>query len=280
MGNDNILCLVTGPSGSGKTRIALELQKRLSETEPTPIGSMKQTVDGDKLVGYLALSTAKPQRSASAVVIHQDHYFTKPFLPYKERADDSYENGSGINWDGLLADVQSELEGTSRDRTDDNATTKKGIKIIIVEGHLLGEAAAQFRQRFFQETIGILGAFLVGYSQESCKHRRLERKKDRTMDERKELADYIDAFVWPSFLKYGVVATDALRRGIVDEAASTRTFNNHASVLESTENCARETNKPVAIVVDIDNSEKASLRENVDEILDRVRYILSTRRKN
>ena len=179
MGNNTILCLVTGPSGSGKTSIALELQKRLSETEPTPIGSMKQTVDDDKLVGYLALLTTKSERSASIVVIHQDRYFTRVFLPYKERADDSYENGSGINWDGLLADVQSELEGTFRDRMDGTATSEKGLKIVIVEGHLLGEAAAQFRQRFFHETIGILGVFLVGCSQESCKHRRLERKKDR-----------------------------------------------------------------------------------------------------
>ena len=67
---------------------------------------------------------------------------------------------------------------------------------------------------------------------------------------------------------------DALRRGIV-EAASTATFNS-ASVLESTKDCARETNKPVAIAVDIDNSEKTNLRDNVDEILDWVRKILST----
>lgn len=275
MAKDKILCLVTGPSGSGKTSIALELQKRLSETEPTLTGCKKQTVDGDK-VGDLTLLTAKPEHPVSVVVIHQDHYFTKPFLPYQERVDDSYENSSGINWDGLLADVQSELEESDRDRIEHNETCDKVLKIVIVEGHLLGDAAAQFRQRFFRETIGILGVFLVGCSQESCKHRRLERKKDRTMEEGKELADYIDAFVWPSFLKYGVNTMDALRRCIVEAAASTAksTFKN-ASALESTKDRTRETNKPVAVAVDIDNSEKANLRENVDEILDWVCNILS-----
>ena len=43
-----------------------------------------------------------------------------------------------------------------------------------------------------------------------CKQRRLKRKP-RSDNERNELATYIDIFVWPSFLKYGIGAMQAMR---------------------------------------------------------------------
>ncbi len=262
-----MLCLITGPSGSGKTRIASELQKCLS------IGFSKKAIEVDEDDDNQISSPAKQriQNSTSVVVIHQDDYFTKPFLPYKERVDDSYENASGINLDSLFADVQSVLED-SEDGNDEIARGDRIPTIVIVEGHLLGDAASLFRQKYFCEDIGILGVFLVGCSQESCKQRRLDRNKDRSEEERKELADYIDNFVWPSFLSYGVDAMDALRQALAG-ASSIKGNANDESFSEKIKNCPREMNKSISL--DIDNSEGANLRENVDHIVDQISHILS-----
>lgn len=227
MGAEKLLCLITGPSGSGKTCIALELQKRLLIATAMARGSRKTDTDGDiPSIPRGSPNNPDTKRPFSVVVIHQDHYFTKPFLPYKERVDDSYENGSGIDWDGLLADVQFHLKDESKNKIDhvngDN-NDDAGVKIVVVEGHLLGDAAALFRETFMVSESGgisILAVVLGGCSRETCKRRRLERRKDRSRDEQKELADYVDVFVWPSFLTYGVDAMDALRQNLVGAATT------------------------------------------------------------
>lgn len=43
------------------------------------------------------------------ILLHQDHYLTKPFIPYNEQVDDSYENHSGIDWDRLMLDIQNQM---------------------------------------------------------------------------------------------------------------------------------------------------------------------------
>ena len=146
MAVDKVLCLMTGPSGSGKTCSALEVKKRLLISTD---GSKQQGINWEKLPNCSSSQIQPITRSAlSAEVIHQDHYFTKPFLSYEERIDDSYENGSGIDWDRLVADIRSEFredcrkEGASRGNAN-------GSKVLIVEGHLLGEATNLFREKSF-----------------------------------------------------------------------------------------------------------------------------------
>ena len=268
MGTDKVLCLISGPSGSGKTSIASELKNRLS------IGFKKKAIEVDGTDNQSSKpGTTGIQNPVSAVVIHQDHYFTKPFIPYKERVDNSYENGSGIDWESLMADVQSALE-ESKYGNNGIASGDKIPTIVIVEGHLLGDAAALFRERFFCENIGMLGIFLVGCSRESCKRRRLNRRKDRSEEERQELADYIDAFVWPSFVSSGVEAMDALRQALVG-AKSTKTNPKYAYLSVANENCSRDTNSTIAVALDIDNSKNANFGNNVDDILNRIRHMLS-----
>lgn len=202
-------------------------------------------------------SVATKQRSIDrVVVIHQDHYFTKPFLPYEERVDDSYENGSGIDWERLVADVRSELgDECCKDATENEI--EAGPKVLIVEGHLLGDATMLFREKILGcQNIGILGVFLLGCSQESCKHRRLMRKKDRSDDERNKLSKYIDTFVWPSFLSYGVSAMKTLRQDL------------------DTENTKGQ--KSTTNILEINNSEGASFEDNASQICDWIHKILST----
>ena len=255
MGADKlVLCLITGPSGSGKTSMALELLKNL--------------------LGNPLLLSDKPdaKRSASVIVIHQDFYFTKPFLPYKNRIDDSYENSSGIDWDSLLADVDSGLTETSGEETDNtnklncgiNGIGDVGVKIVIVEGHLLGDAAAHFRRRILErKNIGVVTVLLKGCSQETCRRRRLERKKDRSEVERKELASYIDTFVWPSYLKYGIHAMDSLRRELVGLEMANR--------IDKDVHCPKPHS---GVLIEISNSDGASLEAHSETISNQIYSIL------
>jgi uridine kinase len=282
-----LLCLITGPSGSGKTCIALELKKRLSmaTTLPTSSGSGNNNADGDTARNP-ASTPINPdtKRLFSVVVIHQDHYFTQPFLSYKERVDDSYENDSGIDWDGLFADVQLQLDGVGDDNNGDTGSDD-GIKMVIVEGHLLGHVAARFREKFFAcEKVGVLAVLLEGCSRESCKHRRLERKRERSEEEHRELAKYINDFVWPCFLKYGVPAMDALRRQFAVEKSTitARTTTTNATDEELSDSILDQqgvsaANDSISVLLEINNSEGASLEANANDIWIRVHNILSDR---
>ncbi len=257
MAVDKVLCLITGPSGSGKTSVASKVKERLltsvATTCSTDRGSKQRSIDGGKLLGPRSSRTESETRPLlSVVVIHQDNYFTKPFLSYEERVDDSYENGSGIDWERLVSDVRSELG----DGEAAGSGIETGPKVVIVEGHLLGDATILFREKIFScQNYGILGVFLVGCSQELCKNRRLARKKDRSDDERKNLSKYIDAFVWPSFLVYGVNAMETLRQDL--DAENTNEQNSTTKALE------------------INNAESASLEQNADEIWNWIHNMLS-----
>jgi len=283
MGIDKLLCLITGPSGSGKTCIALELQKRFSMVSTTSVTRIKNTEGGIPKKSLSSSNNLDATRPVSVAVIHQDHYFNKSFLPYKERVDDSYESDSGIDWDGLLADAEFQLKEASRNNDggsegcNGNNNHDDCVKIVIVEGHLLGAVAARFRRRFFvRDNVAILAVLVTNCSQETCKVRRLERKKDRSEDERKELSSYIDVFVWSSFLSYGVDAMIALRREFVGAATTSTTKGTDQDVRDSKlfQPAARESNKSVAVLLEIDNSEGSSLEVNVDEISNRIHTIL------
>eukprot|EP00536_Pseudo-nitzschia_multiseries_P015499 jgi/Psemu1/42807/gm1.42807_g len=235
---NTLLCLITGPSGSGKTSIALGLQKRLLSPDPRN----------------------KTESIFDATVIHQDRYFTKPFIPYQDRTDDSYETGSGIDWSRLLADIESlaAADATTTSTTSTGAATTKQqpTKIIIVDGHVLGDAASLLRQRFFGGTgnaarpDSVLAVPLVGCSLQTCKKRRIGRNPDRSEDEATALAAYYDAHVWPSYRTHGVRAVDAVKRE-----------------LELV---------PGGFLLEIDNSESASLPANIETITETIRGIHST----
>lgn len=248
---NKVLCLITGPSGSGKTCTALEAKKHLLIS-----------ADGSKQQGFDEKLCNDRRSPLSVEVIHQDHYFTKPFVSYDERVDDSYENGSGIDWERLVADVRS-FFGEDCKKEAASSGNENGSKVLIVEGHLLGDATNLFRQKIFScQHVGVLVVFLVGWSQESCKRRRLARKKDRSEDEWNKLSKYIDNFVWPSFLTYGVNAMITLRQGLENtvEDGEDPDSEMHRDTRNLTQKCSTK-------ILEIDNSEgTTSLDENADEI--------------
>ena len=186
-----LLCLITGPSGSGKTSIALGLEKLVRAYTDSVTDSPNITGSGGT-------------KHTAVILLHQDNYFVKPFLPYKQRKDDSYENNSGIDWDRLMSDIHCHI-------------SKHPASIIIVEGHLLGDASAVFFGNF-AGCCNIL-AVMITCSTECCKYRRLQRRP-RSDDERHELTTYIDNFVLPSFLKYGVGAMQAMRDLVVSKGCN------------------------------------------------------------
>ena len=92
------IVLISGVSGSGKSTIAKQVADQLPNSH----------------------------------LFQQDHYFTKPFLPYVEREDASYEDGTGIDWEKLQRDMEASVVG------------KETKSYILVEGHMLGAACAMF----------------------------------------------------------------------------------------------------------------------------------------
>ena len=171
MKNKTMLCLIAGCSGSGKSSLSTKVKEFLNRNRSSD-GHGHQNV----------------------VLFHQDHYFTKPFLPYNQRFNDSYENGDGIDWNRLKFDIQSFVA------TNASAT-------IIVEGHMLGNAISIFQDLF--KIFNIL-VVLTSCSMETCRKRRLERRH-RTNQEKDDLNIYFDKYVWPSYEKYGMSAEQTLR---------------------------------------------------------------------
>ena len=348
--NQNLLCLLTGPSGSGKTSIALELQKRLHKlliNVPSATRNASATTtastcgynDGEssrKMKKTAATATAAipnddkddtttttTTNTHAVIVIHQDQYFTKPFLPYKERNDDSYESGSDIDWDRLVSDIQShfienDAYANDDDDDDDNNVDNEDVvakkKIIIVEGHILGNAAEIIRRKllllfynnkneteedasvtcnyyYYNKVVMntmILTILLVGCSKEVCKHRRLERKSNRSELERRELAQYIDDYMWPAYEKYGRPAMDTLRRLTATKAtvelavtttASESTFA-IAAEKNNTNTNNNSNNRPIGVVMEIDNADNnsACFETNIETLLNQIESMLLLRR--
>lgn len=205
-----LLCLISGASGSGKTTLATRIKQKII------------SLDNDNSC-RTAEDCVNTSRRAVAL-LHQDHYFTQPFLPYSQRIDDSYENSSGIDWDNIINDIQTLAESMSAKSAHDHSTNNDDqvsqlsvpSGVILVEGHLLGDMLTNTQNMrtpvlsSFKNCEKIL-IVLIKCPKETCKSRRLERKKDRTKEERDELENYIDNIVWPSFLIYGIESTEALK---------------------------------------------------------------------
>eukprot|EP00435_Cladocopium_sp_Y103_P071379 s198_g37.t1 len=136
--------------------------------------------------GKSSLARALGEAMGCANILHQDNYFMKPFLSYKERVDDSFEGPANVDWPRLRRDVLQALEKESWS---------------IVEGHLVAADEELVNQASL--------VVLLRCPPELCKMRRLQRRR-RAPANAQELADYIDRFVSPAFLKYGQPALEAL----------------------------------------------------------------------
>jgi len=200
-----MLVLINGPSGSGKSTLANKVAERLQSEQGT----------------------------ASATVFSQDSYFTTPFLPYAERIDFSYEDGSGIDWPQLERDMDNSDAGVN-----------------IVEGHMLGLHGADFLKNASAKNKKVMIA-LLHCPLYVCKERRMARRDDRTIEERQELNTYFDEFVEPAFCRFGQAVMDALRW---DTAA------------------ANDNGKQVELL-EISTEKHNSLDPNVKTIVDAIRQV-------
>ncbi|CAL1169244.1 unnamed protein product [Cladocopium goreaui] len=164
--------------------------------------------------GKSSLAEALGEAIGCANILHQDNYFLKPFLSYKERVDDSFEGPAHVDWPRLRRDVREALEKSDKS---------------IVEGHLVAAdeesayAAARCDQWLRQCDNASL-VVLLRCPPELCKTRRLQRRP-REVAEAQELSDYIDRFVLPAFLKYGQPALDALEESCRESSTSVLTFD-------------------------------------------------------
>ncbi|CAK9059730.1 unnamed protein product [Durusdinium trenchii] len=123
-----------------------------------------------------------------ATLLHQDNYFLKAFVRYQDRVDDSFEGPDHVNWPRLRCDTLEAL---------------KASDWVIVEGHLVAG----------DQELSSHASMVVSLHcpPDLCKARRLQRRK-RPEKEEEELADYIDLFVSPAFLRYGRPALDAVEK--------------------------------------------------------------------
>ncbi|CAK8989285.1 unnamed protein product [Durusdinium trenchii] len=114
-----------------------------------------------------------------ATLLHQDNYFLKAFVRYQDRVDDSFEGPDHVNWPRLRCDTLEAL---------------KASDWVIVEGHLVAG----------DQELSSHASMVVSLHcpPDLCKARRLQRRK-RPEKEEEELADYIDLFVSPAFLRSG-----------------------------------------------------------------------------
>ncbi|CAL1169243.1 unnamed protein product [Cladocopium goreaui] len=151
--------------------------------------------------GKSSLAEALGEAIGCANILHQDNYFLKPFLSYKERVDDSFEGPAHVDWPRLRRDVREALEKSDKS---------------IVEGHLV----AADEELAHQASLVVL----LRCPPELCKTRRLQRRP-REVAEAQELSDYIDRFVLPAFLKYGQPALDALEESCRESSTSVLTFD-------------------------------------------------------
>jgi uridine kinase/SAM-dependent methyltransferase len=198
--------LISGSSGSGKSTIARGIVDSFPKT-----GSLFQ----------------------------QDNYFTAPFTPYCQRSDDSYEDGSGIDWLRLVQDMEACCADSMTDGKSDNLLEH----VVVVEGHMLG-AASNLLFGSFHGKANLL-VIVIQCTQHVCKTRRLTRR-GREEKEWEELNEYFDNVVWPSYLKVGIPTMDFLR---------------HAATKRGVK------------VLELDTNATDSLANNLEEVLDIIKQM-------
>ncbi|CAB9507334.1 Putative methyltransferase [Seminavis robusta] len=202
-------------------------------------------IDGSSGSGKstLAKAVVASLGSSSRKLFQQDDYFTKPFLPYADRSDVSYEDGSGIDWVRLLRDMESSAISARKMASSDASGSSI---VLVVEGHMLGEATQLFFDSFGSRANIVL--VLIQCAQHVCKARRLNRR-ERSQEEWQELSQYFDKYVSPAFQQFGIPSMESLR-----QAASLAT------------QCDQTIRK--VKIVNIDTEPEDSLQGNLEEILE------------
>lgn len=265
------LILITGPSGCGKTTLAQHIANHINTN------NNNNNNDHQYVENLLANHVTK------AVVLHQDDYFTKPFIPYKDRKDDSYENESGINWMQLQNDIMKgagkrSATPTSTSKTNSNHPHNSNI-VMIVEGHLLSSSLLTIinttssnnstsnydenNQNTLFNTYTKILILLISCNEEKCLNQRLNRNPNRTKEESNELKSYYSQYVWSSYLKYGIDAKQSFRDwfGMIMMENNQRMNENYLE---------RDRDKVLIIELDKsnDNDMESSLMDSVNMILD------------
>ncbi|CAE7592904.1 unnamed protein product [Symbiodinium microadriaticum] len=103
------------------------------------------------------------------------------------QVDDTFEGPENVDWPRLREDVMWHLQQTA----------------VVAEGHLL----AMDKELVSAAKLCVI----LRCTAEVCRGRRLNRRH-RQEEELEELGDYIDKFVWPSFLQYGQPALTSLEK--------------------------------------------------------------------
>ncbi len=205
------IILITGPSGCGKTTLAQHIANYFNNNN-----------NDHHRVENLTNHVTK------AVVLHQDDYFTKPFIPYKDRKDESYENESGINWMQLQNDIMNGASVSRRSASTSINTSNANSNhhpyhndiVMIVEGHLLSSSLLttntsmnnyENNQNTILDTYTKILILLISCNKEKCLYQRLNRNPNRTKEEYNDLKSYYNQYVWSSYLKYGIDAKQSFR---------------------------------------------------------------------
>ena len=161
------LWMVCGPIGCGKSTLAAEIAHQV----------------GERVGG------------GHAIVVHQDSYFTLPFLPYRLRSDPSFEGPLHVDWGRLESDV---------DRLRREYT-------VVLEGHVVAARPE------LVERCGLIVVIECG--KVLCRSRRLGRRK-RAEGEEAELGLYFDEYVWPGFLSFLVPSLEDIGERCGEAGAS------------------------------------------------------------
>ena len=191
MTNSVTILILTGPSGSGKTTLTESLAQTISQDDET---------NGHHV---------------TTCILHQDDYFTQPFIPYEERTDASYEDDSGIDYqtlrDHILFQIQQLPRQEERPDTD---------LVILVEGHLVNAQKLRLHSiphisdndgnTTIDTTCIHIQSIVLKCSQQSCTQRRLDRKSNRTQKEYQALEQYMEQYVWPTYLSVGLSSIQSL----------------------------------------------------------------------
>jgi ABC-type oligopeptide transport system ATPase subunit len=244
------LVLITGPSGCGKSSLAKSIVNLYQPSSVSEVSS-KNT---NKCDGH---------SNNNIILLHQDNYFTKQFIPYKERIDDSYEDDSGIDWDRLTKDI-----------TESQISNNTAVDLVVVEGHILSSkliiSSNQQQKLLHSSYFDHILIILISSTREVCRYRRMNRRKDRSEEEKLELGIYFDQFVWPSYLKHGLVAKQSFRDLVMATAPDTGSSTGNDTGNDTGSQDKDEDHAGVSVIsnkisiLDLKSNNDTKLKDNVD----------------
>ena len=297
------ILLITGASGCGKSTLANVLYKKLRNDQQEKhfcddggangSDNNKNIVAGENNNGInkdkVKISQVRAKVHGTSC-IHQDDYFTLPFISYKKRKDLTYESEEGIDFFRMKKDIENMIRNRNSD-CDDEESNHLEENVIIVEGHMLGAATEMFYSLFSDETdvgesnmntktkLSII-TVLIDCPLEKCRERRLTRR-NRTKEEYNELRNYFDDYVWKGFVTYGIPAMDALKKRAVKNAVpslydhrnpNTNTSSTTTGISEPGRNVTRSS------MIEISTEQDGCMEQNVEKIMEHYLQIFGKKR--